>query len=1412
MTYTKTVKEAVTLFCILMMCVSLTAQFSISDQISAQRSALEQLQKQEIFQKIAPNSIQRNNVQLEGLKDYTLLDIERTQLNKIIKSSDEVMKINLPLANKNLTVNLVEADIFGPSFKVTAASNRDKEIPYNNTAHYWGEIEGMQNSLVSLSFFKGEVAGVLTFGGQTYNLGKIEGQDLHVLYKAADLENAPVATCHTDDVLHMKGDGFPTNVHTHTHRMDESNCVGIYIECAYDMFVDEGSIGAVTDYVTAVFTEVAALYTNEAINVYISEILVWDVNDPYSESNFLNDFRNTLNANGGFNGDLAHLLSYNGSGGVAYLDVLCVPSFAYGFSGINPTYNNVPTYSWTIEVFTHELGHNLGSPHTHACSWNGNNTAIDGCGPAAGYSEGCDAALPDAGTIMSYCHLVGGVGIDFNLGFGDQPGDLIRDEVYNASCLTSCVDCDTVGDPCDDGDPCTIGDEINALCECEGTYTDADGDGLCVANDPDDNDPCVPVECPPCSDVTVTINLDNYPEETTWDIVDASGNVVASGGPYGNQPDGSTVTTTVCLEDGCYDFTIYDSYGDGICCGYGIGDYVVTDANGNTLASGGQFGSSETTNFCLDSAPCEDEGLACDDGDACTTGETYDVNCNCTGGVFQDADGDGVCDAEDQCPGTDDALIGTACDDGDACTTGEAYDTNCNCSGGVFQDADGDGVCDAEDQCPGTDDALIGTACDDGDACTTGETYDANCNCSGGVFQDADGDGVCDAEDQCPGTDDGIIGAACDDGDDCTTGEIYDENCGCSGGVYTDADGDGFCVGDDPDDNNPCIPVECPCEDEGMPCDDGDACTVGETYDAECNCVGGVFQDTDGDGVCDAEDQCPGTDDGIIGTACDDGDACTTGETFDANCACSGGVFQDADGDGVCDAEDQCPDFDDNLIGTACDDGDACTVGETYDVNCGCSGGIYTDEDGDGFCVGEDPNDNDPCVPDDSDPDCGGGSDCTEVSSSDFETGWQGWVDGGSDADVGTYTAYAYSGTECLRLRDNNSTSTASSPVYDFSSATSLVVDFTYVAVSMDNNNEDFWLQVSTNGGASYVTVEEWNLNDEFVNGVREFANVTINGPFSSNTRLRFRCDASGNSDWVYIDDIVIESCDDGSGGNPTCDDGLQNGDEEGIDCGGTNCPPCEVGCNLENLENFESGWGIWNDGGSDARRSINDAQYAYSGSYCIRLRDDSSTSITSTDDLDLNAADEVNITFTYITVSMDNANEDFFLEVSTDGGVSYSFVEEWNLGDEFQNNVREFDSVNIPGPFTSTTRFRFRCDASTNGDRVYLDDIEIESCSTEGLVEPVTASSIVEDNLEVNVYPNPLEPGNLLNVNILSSDENVVLSMMDMYGKLLFQDQVSNKDFGRYKLNTSNMTVGSYLLRIDSEKDYKLQKIVIMR
>ena len=93
-----------------------------------------------------------------------------------------------------------------------------------------------------------------------------------------------------------------------------------------------------------------------------------------------------------------------------------------------------PTYSWNTKVIAHELGHNLGSPHTHACAWGPNgDEPIDCCGGCQCATSATDAPV-GGGTIMSYCHLFWYV--NFNNGFGPEPTALIQNNVANASCLT----------------------------------------------------------------------------------------------------------------------------------------------------------------------------------------------------------------------------------------------------------------------------------------------------------------------------------------------------------------------------------------------------------------------------------------------------------------------------------------------------------------------------------------------------------------------------------------------------------------------------------------------------------------------------------------------------------------------------------------------------------------------------------------------------------------------------------------------------------------------------------------------------------------------------------------------------------------------------------------------------------------
>jgi len=105
--------------------------------------------------------------------------------------------------------------------------------------------------------------------------------------------------------------------------------------------------------------------------------------------------------------------------------------------------------------------------------------------------------------------------------------------------------------------------------------------------------------------VTIDIVSDQWGAETTWELIDDGGSVVASGGPYANLQAAGTTTNpteyaTVNMNN-CYSFIIYDSYGDGMnTAQYGQGSYNVVDANGGVIASGGIFGSEERSNFKVD--------------------------------------------------------------------------------------------------------------------------------------------------------------------------------------------------------------------------------------------------------------------------------------------------------------------------------------------------------------------------------------------------------------------------------------------------------------------------------------------------------------------------------------------------------------------------------------------------------------------------------------------------------------------------------------------------------------------------------------------------------------------------------------------------------------------------------------------
>lgn len=358
----------------------------------------------------------------------------------------EALTLIIPFKNEKLTVDLIKSDILTNTFRVITDKNPGGEV-VERGAHYKGVVRDSK-SIVSISLFDKKVEGLISMENRsnieiTKLLGKNDN-DAHAVYATEDLLVKPSGKQNCQLLNPPKSELVKSSGNKNVAlAANQQTCVTNYWECAYNLYQYFGSTSNVTSFATALFNTYGTIFSDERIGMKLNTIYVWTSIDPYADN--LNTF-SALRT--GFTENLAMLLSSTGGGGVAWLNTLCFSGdyYRHSFCGsiLLSTVLPITTYSWPVNVTTHEVGHNLGSPHTHACAWNGNNTAIDGCGPSAGYSEGCTNKLPSTGgTIMSYCHLTS-VGIKLTKGFGTQPGDLIRGVVN--SCITST--CQPTGNTC----------------------------------------------------------------------------------------------------------------------------------------------------------------------------------------------------------------------------------------------------------------------------------------------------------------------------------------------------------------------------------------------------------------------------------------------------------------------------------------------------------------------------------------------------------------------------------------------------------------------------------------------------------------------------------------------------------------------------------------------------------------------------------------------------------------------------------------------------------------------------------------------------------------------------------------------------------------------------------------------------
>ena len=359
--------------------------------------------------------------------------------------------------DEDMTLHLYHASIYGDDAHVcnTVDDIEDCKTP-GQGKHYWGIVaDHPEDSLAACSIAAEEVGCLIQLGGEQFVLGNLHNSTSEVFYNTKDLAGSS-AYEHSDNHLYTPGSGTQSSTFAEIKEsvaaVNNEKVVQLYVEVENDIYKYFGEDEAkVLSWVEEIFTEVFILYANDDISMTLKTVKIWKTQDPYPETD---DSFSKIDAfaehlNGKFDGDLAHLISFDGGGGVAWMDSLCQKQFGYAYSGVSESYSEAPLYSWTVEVLAHELGHNLGSPHTHSCTWGPNHDKpIDCCGAIAGYNE-C-GLLPstcegpqrpeNGGSIMSYCHLTI-TGIRFTNGFGAEPAALMRQRIADAECLEPFTGC-----------------------------------------------------------------------------------------------------------------------------------------------------------------------------------------------------------------------------------------------------------------------------------------------------------------------------------------------------------------------------------------------------------------------------------------------------------------------------------------------------------------------------------------------------------------------------------------------------------------------------------------------------------------------------------------------------------------------------------------------------------------------------------------------------------------------------------------------------------------------------------------------------------------------------------------------------------------------------------------------------------
>lgn len=357
-----------------------------------------------------------------------------------------------------------------------------KRITVRPIQSFKGTINGDPNSWVTLHYNNGELTGYIqhaggsrTVVGRAFEMRSTKGASPHFLADENASAEGPALrdfVCGSEDlpvdtIAAITDMVAPSSVQkgesVQQLPLTEIRLAIVLREDIFERLKDRGydEEQAAQHFARIVASMSQAYEEDVRCRMFISYMLIFNADEPsgyfsngINPGDLLDEFSKDWSSSyGDVDRTVAHLytskISQGGItvGGIAYGGQagsrLCVKNHRGGY-GVSTMDLSPPAqfpgaamsrnaFVWDVFVGAHEIGHNIGSPHTHNCFWN---PPVDTCQIQR---DGTDACYDDPslrrtriGTIMSYCHLVNGQSTA--LTFGPRVSERLRSWM-DASCM-----------------------------------------------------------------------------------------------------------------------------------------------------------------------------------------------------------------------------------------------------------------------------------------------------------------------------------------------------------------------------------------------------------------------------------------------------------------------------------------------------------------------------------------------------------------------------------------------------------------------------------------------------------------------------------------------------------------------------------------------------------------------------------------------------------------------------------------------------------------------------------------------------------------------------------------------------------------------------------------------------------------